>query len=89
MQPLFYAVVAFLKKLANQNDIPFIGKRLALKGHSQPMGVKPKMRDLKLRSAVNWQGRLKQKKSGCAVNLTQQFRHSDVPLGVSVPFGPQ
>jgi hypothetical protein len=77
---LFYAVVAFFEKVgvnkkkgANQNYIPFIGKRLAFKGRSQPKGVKPKMRDLKLRSVVNWQGPLKQQKKKwvcCKINTT-------------------
>jgi len=34
--------------------------------HSQPKDVKPKKRKRKLRSGLNWQGVLKQKKKGGA-----------------------
>jgi hypothetical protein len=46
-----------------KNDIPIrnngIG-RISVIDRLQPKGIKPKMRERKLRSGVNWQGALKQ-----------------------------
>ena len=67
MQALFYALTAFLKKWASikkgiNEEQHFCQKYgFSVIEYSQPKGVKPRMRERKFISDVNWQGALKQK----------------------------
>lgn len=76
--PLFYVLVVFLKKSGRKSKRTLLSeiRGLALTERSQPNGDKPKIRDGKLGSGVNWQRALKKedvKQTGVKRGLGSRF----------------
>jgi hypothetical protein len=56
------ALVAFLKKIGVNKKMTFPSGKREEPNRTQPKGIKPIIRERKLRKGVNWQGAVKQKR---------------------------